>query len=211
MNARQESSPARAQRKPSVRGDARRAELVNAAASLFADRGYRDTSIADVAARVGVTQQSLLYYFGSKNGLLHAVIDQRDGASIKFVQELVSIGGVRALEQLPGYARRNVKNPDLARLFSVLVAENLHPDDPAHDHFVQRYRNLRTLIEQTLADGQANGEFSAAVDAKVKAVEILAFIEGTNVQWLLDPETIDLIAVTEAFAKSLIASLSPAS
>lgn len=208
MDVRRRNPPARAGRKPSARGNERRGELVNAAAALFADRGYRDTSIADVAAEVGVTQQSLLYYFGSKQGLLHAVIDQRDGASIEFVRELVAIGGIRAIEQLPDYARRNIKNPDLARLFSVLVAENLHPDDPAHDHFVRRYRNLRKMIEETIVDGQAAGEFSTTVDARHKAVEILSFIEGTNIQWLLDPEAIDLLAVTEAFARDLVDSLS---
>jgi AcrR family transcriptional regulator len=201
--------PARQGRKKSEKGDARRKEFVDAAAELFADRGYRDTSLADVAARVGTTQQSLLYYFGSKSGLLHAVIDQRDGASIQFVEELLSLGGIRALEQLPSYAERNLRSPYLARLFSVLVAENLHPDDPAHDHFVERYRNLRRLIEETIIEGQASGEFAGDVDPKFKAVEILSFIEGTNVQWLLDPEAIDLLAVTEGFARDLIRSLTP--
>jgi AcrR family transcriptional regulator len=207
MDVRSRKAPASAGRKASAKGEARRAEFINAAASLFADRGYRDTSIADVAARVGITQQSLLYYFGSKNGLLHAVIDQRDGASIAFVQELVAVGGVHALEQLPRYAERNIRNPDLARLFGVLVAENLHPDDPAHDHFVERYRNLRRMIEETIRDGQSSGEFVATIDPVLKAVEILAFIDGTNVQWLLDPEAVDLLAVTEGFARDLIRSL----
>jgi AcrR family transcriptional regulator len=207
MDVRSRKAPASAGRKASAKGEARRAEFINAAASLFADRGYRDTSIADVAARVGITQQSLLYYFGSKNGLLHAVIDQRDGASIAFVQELVAVGGVHALEQLPRYAERNIRNPDLARLFGVLVAENLHPDDPAHDHFVERYRNLRRMIEETIRDGQSSGEFAATIDPVLKAVEILAFIDGTNVQWLLDPEAVDLLAVTEGFARDLIRSL----
>ncbi|WP_427889165.1 TetR/AcrR family transcriptional regulator [Kribbella sp. GL6] len=201
------SSTARQGRKPSARGESRRDEFLQAAATLFAERGYASTSIADVAAAVGVTQQALLYYFGNKTGLLHAVIDHRDGASLAFAEELAALGGVAAIEQLPRYAHQNVADPSLARLFAVLVAENLHPHDVAHEHFVTRYRNLREVIEQMITAGQQSGEFTPTVDAHLKAFEILAFIEGANTQWLLDPASIDLVAATESFTKDLIRSL----
>lgn len=207
MDPRKQTQPGRDGRRTSSRGDSRRRELVAAAAALFAERGYRATSIADVAARVGVTQQALLYYFGSKVGLLHAVIDQRDGDSVDFVEELAAIGGAKAIEQIPRYAHRNIANSDLARLFTVLVAENLHPDDVAHEHFVQRYRDLRRRIEDVIVSGQESGEFAGTVDARLKAAEILAFIEGINTQWLLDPDSVDLVAVTEHFVADLVLAL----
>ncbi|HZX01482.1 TetR/AcrR family transcriptional regulator [Kribbella sp.] len=206
------SSPAptgRQGRKASARGESRREELIAAAATLFAERGYATTSIADVAAAVGVTQQALLYYFGNKVGLLHAVIDQRDGASLEFAEELTALGGPAAIEQLPRYARRNVANPSLASLFAVLVMENLRPGDVAHEHFVTRYRNLRAVIEQMITAGQESGEFSRTVDARLKAFEILAFIEGANTQWLLDPDSVDLVAATTAYATDLLRTLTP--
>jgi AcrR family transcriptional regulator len=207
MESRNRTPPGRDGRRASSKGESRRRELVDAAATLFARHGYRATSIADVAARVGVTQQALLYYFGSKVGLLHAVIDQRDGASVEFVAELAALGGAKAIEQIPRYAHRNVADSDLARLFTVLVAENLHPGDVAHEHFVARYRNLRRLIEEVILSGQDSGEFTRAVDARLKAAEILAFIEGINTQWLLDPESVDLVAVTEHFVEGLVLTL----
>ena len=179
----------------------------NSAATLFANKGYRDTSIAEVAARVGVSQQSLLYYFGSKSGLLHAVINQRDDASMQFVRQIAASGSSVSLEQLPDYARRNVERPDLARLFAVLVADNLHPDDEAHDHFVQRYRNLREVIETIIIGGQRSGDFSPDVDPGLKAIQIVAFIEGANLQWLLDPKSIDLVRASEDFAADFIRAL----
>ena len=197
----------RAGRKVQPRGESRREELLKAAATLFAERGYASTSMGDVAAAVGVTQQALLYYFGNKAGLLHAVIDQRDGISLEFAKELAELGGVEGIEQLPRYAHRNVADPGLARLFTVLVAENLQPGDVAHDHFVTRYRNLRALIEQLIIGGQDAGDFDPAVDARLKSVEILAFVEGLNTQWLLDPEAIDLVAATEAYAADLVRTL----
>ncbi|RJO75612.1 TetR/AcrR family transcriptional regulator [Nocardia panacis] len=204
------TAPRRSGRRERPDGRSRREELIKAAAALFAAHGYRDTSLADIAARVGVTQQALLYYFGSKAGLLHAVIDARDGESVRFATELATLGGVRALDRIPEFAERNIADPDLARLFAVLVAENLTPGDLAHDHFVQRYRNLRGIIASMIEAGLRSGEFRAAVSPELKAVEIVAFIEGVNAQWLLDPDAIDLAAVTTAFTRDLIKTLTAA-
>ncbi|WP_433566660.1 TetR/AcrR family transcriptional regulator [Nocardia sp. CA-151230] len=203
----QPTAPRRRGRKERADGRSRREELIRAAAILFAERGYRDTSLADVAMRVGVTQQALLYYFGSKVGLLHAVIDARDDESLRFAEELAALGGVRALDKLPDFARRNIADPNLARLFAVLLAENLNPGDLAHDHFVQRYRNLRTVVAALVEQGQRTGDFSPTIDPTLKAIEIVAFIEGVNTQWLLDPDSIDLQAVTDSFTHDLIRTL----
>lgn len=189
------------------RGDSRREELVHVAADLFAENGYRDTSIADIAQRVGVTQQALLYYFGSKPALLDAVIDARDGAAVAFAEELAAIGGVDAIRALPASARRNVAEPNLVRLFAVLVAENLPADAVAHDHFVARYRRLRRIVAELIAEGQRDGVFDRGIDPLLKATEIVATIDGLNTQWLLDPDDVDIVAVTERFAEGLVDGL----
>ncbi|MEN0083153.1 MAG: TetR/AcrR family transcriptional regulator [Leifsonia sp.] len=189
------------------RGDSRRDELVHVASELFAENGYRDTSIADIAQRVGVTQQALLYYFGSKPALLDAVIDERDGAAVAFAEELAAIGGFDAIRAIPSSARRNVAEPNLVRLFAVLVAENLPQNAVAHDHFVARYRRLRRIVSELIAQGQGSGEFRPEVDSALKAAEIVAVIDGLNTQWLLDPDDVDIVAATEQFAEGLADSL----
>lgn len=202
------ASPSRRGRhRGTERGDSRRGELVRVASEMFAERGYRDTSIADIAQRVGVTQQALLYYFGSKPALLDAVIDDRDGAAVAFAEELAAIGGVEAIRGLPAAARRNVSDPNLVRLFAVLVAENLPRDAVAHDHFVARYRRLRRLVAQLIADGQDAGVFDPAVDPALKAAEVVGAIDGLNTQWLLDPDDVDIVGAMEQYAEGLAASL----
>lgn len=51
---------------------------VEAATVAFADRGVAGTSLDGLAAELGVTKQTILYHFGSKDGLLTAVLT--DGA-----------------------------------------------------------------------------------------------------------------------------------
>ncbi|UAJ79493.1 TetR/AcrR family transcriptional regulator [Leifsonia sp. ZF2019] len=202
-------SSRRGRHRGTVRGDSRRDELVHVASELFAENGYRDTSIADIAQRVGVTQQALLYYFGSKPALLDAVIDDRDGAAVAFAEELAAIGGFDAIDALPDSARRNAAEPNLVRLFAVLVAENLSRDAVAHDHFVTRYRRLRRIVAGLIAEGQRTGVFEPGIDPALKAAEVIAVIDGLNTQWLLDPDDIDIVAVTEQFAEGLAETLRP--
>lgn len=54
--------------------DRRRAELIEAALKLFAERGFRGTTIADIAAATGTAHGLVYHYFGSKDELLAAIL-----------------------------------------------------------------------------------------------------------------------------------------
>ena len=49
----------------------------------FAERGYQSASLAEIAARVGLTQAGVLHYFSSKASLLTGVLDLRDSTDIE--------------------------------------------------------------------------------------------------------------------------------
>ena len=64
---------------PSVRArqaDRRRSELVDAALRLFAEQGYRGTTIADIAAATGTAHGLVYHYFRSKEELLAAILNR---------------------------------------------------------------------------------------------------------------------------------------
>jgi AcrR family transcriptional regulator len=191
----------------STRGSRRREQIVEVASALFARSGFRGTGITQVADQVGITEPGLLYHFGSKEGLLQAVIQHRDELSQAFARDLASVGGLAAVREMPALARRNQEQPGLVKLFAVLLAENLEPTDPAHDFFVARYRNLRAMIAEIIRVGQQRGEIRAEVDPQLKAVEIMATIDGITSQWLLDPEMVDLVTSIESYALTLAGDL----
>jgi AcrR family transcriptional regulator len=56
--------------------DQRRSELIEAALRLFAERGFRATTIADIADATGTAHGLVYHYFRSKDELLEAVLDR---------------------------------------------------------------------------------------------------------------------------------------
>jgi AcrR family transcriptional regulator len=58
------------------RYDRRRAEVVLGAARVFAERGYDQTSVPELAEALGLASGSLYHYFGGKEQLLRAICDQ---------------------------------------------------------------------------------------------------------------------------------------
>jgi AcrR family transcriptional regulator len=59
-----------------ARYDRRQQDVVIAAARLFAQRGYDQTSVPDLARELGLATGSLYHYFGSKEQLLIEICDQ---------------------------------------------------------------------------------------------------------------------------------------
>src|SRR5438552_14687386 len=51
----------------------RRREIVDAATELFAERGYPETTVQDIAAKANVATGSVYIHFASKDAVLHAI------------------------------------------------------------------------------------------------------------------------------------------
>ncbi len=66
-----------AQSKRQQQADARREQLLDVALDLFASQGFDATSTQQIATAAGVTQGLVFHYFGSKEGLLSAVLSTR--------------------------------------------------------------------------------------------------------------------------------------
>jgi AcrR family transcriptional regulator len=65
--------------------------ILDAAMVEFGTRGYEATSLDDLAGRLGIRKQTILYWFPSKEVLLEAVVDQcADEVTVRLVAALVS-------------------------------------------------------------------------------------------------------------------------
>lgn len=194
-------------RRRQSRGDARRQQILDVAVELFSANGYRGTGLSALADAVGMTHPGVLYYFGTKERLLLEVVAERERVEAELRQDLDPASV--SLDALVDIARQNVENAVLTRLYVVLAAESLDATDPLHDFFVQRYDGARRHVMLLLRHGMATGELRGHLDAEQLGQEILAMLMGLELQWLMDPDRVDLVAAVEAYVDDLRHRLAP--
>jgi AcrR family transcriptional regulator len=190
------------------RGVERRRELVHAAMELFARHGYRGTSLAAVAARAGGPASLVTHHFGSKEKLLKAVLEELDQQALARLDDILHRPGLAAaLERFRRNAENMTEIPHLVALHTTLLAENLAAGAPLHAYFLDRNRLLRRLMEEVLREAAGTGEIAADVRPEIVAAEVTAFLEGAAVQWLLDPEGVDLVELYRSYFGGLASRL----
>jgi AcrR family transcriptional regulator len=188
-----------------AKGEDRRQRILTVAQRLLARNGARGTTLGQIAEEAGVSPAGLLHHFTSKEQLLHAVLDARDADD----EANADLSG-DIIEQLERVTERFRRAPDLIGTFSVLRMENLDPEAPLHGRFLHRYRAAVDTVAEGIRRGQRAGRYRTDLDPVLKATEIVAFLNGIETSWLLDP-SIPLSDVFSGYTSSLSRLLTPPS
>lgn len=188
------------------RGADSRQAILEAATTVFARRGYRGGGLAEVAEMVEMTPAGLLYHFGSKEALLLAVIEYRDQRANELGADLFPMAQHGRLDGLMGlvrFAEMAEDEPGLATLHTVLQIENLEPSDLAFAYFQARTQRVQAWVSAWLEAAQAAGEVRPDVDTGSKAIEVVAFLEGAAVLWLMNRH-LSIVDLYRSYLRSLI-------
>lgn len=187
-------APARGRRRLTL--EARREQVVAAATRLVAERGFNGVSLQAVADACDMSVPGLLHYVGTKDGLLVAVLEHRDAV------DLASAGldprtaeGRSPREALDAVMERNATQREMVRLYTVLNAESLNPEHPAHAYFTRRYLDSFERLRDLLAP-----HFT---EADALARDVMAAMDGAQLQWLRFPESVDLVQAWHRAADAL--------
>ncbi|MBK6645975.1 MAG: TetR/AcrR family transcriptional regulator [Anaerolineales bacterium] len=200
------TSPAKPKR---VRRD-RKDEILEKATALFGEYGFQGATLARIAEATGLTEPGVLHYFPSKVHLLQGVLEYHDRKEVErysgmLQKEKKSVFEILKLHE--GVLIEEQKTPGLIQLFVVLVGESVRSDHPSHDFFVERYRRVREMyVEQFLRMNQPR--FRRDVNPEELTTLILAVVDGLQIQWLLDPQKVDVQAAFELFSKMVAGYMS---
>lgn len=186
------------------RGVARREQILYAAMMVFADHGYHRASLAGIAEQAGISQAGLLHHFPTKQHLLIAVLEARDRLDVEWMADLDGGTGPRLLVTLLRLVDRNRRLGGLVQIYTALSGESVTDDHPARAWFTGRYERVTASIEVGLRAG-ADG-LRPEVDCGQLAREVVAVMDGLQLQWLLNPEVVDMVAAFRAYATRLIRS-----
>ncbi|MCI4658307.1 TetR/AcrR family transcriptional regulator [Cryobacterium zhongshanensis] len=181
----------------------RRREILEASIEVFANHGFRNGSLREIAERVGMSQAGLLHHFSNKNELLAGVLELRDERSVA----LVPLDETPGIETIRGMVRAAEYNaefaPGLVELHCVLSAEATAPEHPAHQYFVDRYTWVVSLMSEAFTNAQAAGQLREGVDPRSAAQSLIALSDGLQVQWLLAPDTLDMAEELRRYLRPL--------
>lgn len=172
-----------AMRKPKA-PQANRSRILRAAIAEFAARGYKGASMDAIAARTQTTRALINYYFGSKQTLYLAVLEQvyseiRTAEAQLDLDQLTPIAGIRRIVEFT--FDYYIRHPGFVQ---IVVAENQAKGRHLKLSPVMRRLN-RPIIDRlagVIARGQAQGQFRADVDPVEvhKAIAALGFFNMTN-------------------------------
>ena len=171
---------------------ASREKIIQAATEFFARQGFHGAKMAEIAKAANLTEPGLLHHFPSKTHLLMEVLKERDRIDSERMHTTLQNNGNHFLEAGSELVDHNETVPGLVQLFTLMVSESISPDHPAHDFFIQRYQRKREQVTHAIAQAQQAGEVRADIPAEILAVLIFAMMDGLQVQWLLEPDEIDM-------------------
>ena len=176
--------------KKQMQGESSRELILDATERLMATRGYAATSISDIRKACGLPPSSIYWHFGSKEGVLAAVMERGAGRFFAAIPER----GAHAVERrLMVTADLMAQHPDFLRLFYMLSLER--NADPTVSDVVRRVRDtaiagFRGFIADLLpADAPA-----AKADRVVAelAAFATAFSDGVFFADHLEPDATDV-------------------
>ena len=153
-------------------------EIGNAAAKLFVVRGYRATTLQDVAGQLGISKPALYHYIDSKEDLLRLIYQETLQEGAASLRELVD-SPLPPAEKLRGFLRSHLERI-VAKPAAVALTFQTDADLPPDllDAIAERKREIDELMTQIIVEGVAAGEMSTP-DPKVAAFGILGMCNWT--------------------------------
>jgi AcrR family transcriptional regulator len=174
--------------KKQQQGENSRELILDATEKLMATRGYAATSISDIRKACGLPPSSIYWHFGSKEGVLAAVMER--GAE-RYFAAIPAEADVEA--QLAAVIAQQEQHPEFLRLFLLLSLER--SDDPAVAEVVRRVRDraiarFADAIAGLLPDRVPRAKAEHVV-AELAAVAT-ALSDGIFLAEHLEPDTTDV-------------------
>jgi AcrR family transcriptional regulator len=175
--------------------DVRRDQMLAAAATLIAERGFSDTRIADVASRVGASPALVIYYFGTKDSLLTEALRWSERSFYAATEEMLhSTPTIRArLETLVEWTLISdlpaSLQSDWGLWFDLWAQAFRHPE--VKKDRAELDAQWRDLIARLVRSGIEDGEIEE-VDVETFAIMWGSLLDGLVVQVALEDPVVDV-------------------
>lgn len=178
-----------------------RQELIDAAAKLFAARGFDAVSVREVAGEAGVTAAMIAYYFKDKQGLQRAVLESGLDRLLEVITDIAERHeGSMAEAFIANYIRTINRDPWIPQL---MIREVISRDTPYRDVIVERFASkAATMMPARIMEEIQAGNLRSDLDPRLMMFSLVGmclfpYIAAPLLKPVLDVE------FDEAFADAL--------
>jgi len=151
--------------------------IIKTAMQLFAEKGYEGTSIRDLATAAGVNIAMVNYYFGSKDKLFEAMVEQKSVFIREKLEEIASDNTTTAIEKIDliieNYVFRFLSQPHYHRLIHQELM--LKSREILHDKIISNFIKNTQIIIGIIKQGIRKKEFNK-VDPELTFASIIGTI-----------------------------------
>jgi AcrR family transcriptional regulator len=181
------------------RAEKRAGEVIDAAAAVFAARGFHGASTQDVADRLGMRQASLYYYFSSKEAMLEQICLRSVG---DFIGRALAIadGPGGAAEKLAAIIRHHLvpgeERPAFVRCF---LRERRFLPPESRRRIGRVAKRYERILQDVIEAGIAAGELRRGLDPRLATLAILGMCNAA-VDWYGKEPDASVARISAAFA-----------
>jgi AcrR family transcriptional regulator len=181
-------------------------EIISVAARLFKEKGYRATTLEDIAAAVGMLKGSLYYYIRSKEELLYLVVRDPIRQAYGKLEEIVT-------SETPATAKITQAILNHMTVFhehyphiAVYLHDYHHLMQKLQKNIIETPKHYQRLWATLLQQGVESGELRADLDIKVTAYAILGMCNWVY-RWYNPHGALSAGEVAEVFTKLVLTGL----
>ena len=177
-------------------------EIIEAAARVFAQRGFHGATTQDIADVLGIRQASLYYYFPSKEGALELVCLQGVAGYFEAAKAIAS-GPGPAADKLARLIKSHLAPlTDRSDFVRVFLNERQHLPAESRRRIGKWSRGLERVFEDVVKEGVRRGEFRADLDTCLAVLAILG-MSNAVANWYRNEE-VAIGRISGEFARLVI-------
>jgi len=191
-----------ARRSPKLSARRRAPEIIEAAARVFAERGFHGATTQDIADVLGIRQASLYYYFSSKEGALELVC-QKGVEGFFEAAKAIARGPGTPRERIAGLIRSHLTPlTDRGDYVRVFLNERQHLPTESRRRVGKWSRGLEKIFEDVLKEGVRRGDFRHDLDTRLATLAMLGMLNAATTWFHREEEPVERIA--EEFTRLVI-------
>lgn len=177
-------------------------EIIDAAARVFAERGFHGATTQDIADVLGIRQASLYYYFPSKEGALELVCVKGVEGFFEAAKAIAAGSGKpseKLVRLMESHLSPLLDRSDYVRVF---LNERQHLPTESRRRIGKWSRGLEKIFEDVLKEGVRTGEFRADLDTRLTTLALLGMANAVP-SWYRREE-VPIARISAEFARLLL-------